>query len=469
MGKTNKILIFNMKPKDVQSKIEQYLPVREDEKNKLGEVFTPITLIEEMLDHLPKTVWSNHEFKWLDPANGIGNFPMLTYQRLMEGLKKWEPNKNKRSKHIIKNMLYMVEINPKNVTISKQIFGDDANICCADFLNNDEKWQKQFGTNAFDIVIGNPPFQNGNSGKTAQGGHDLYPSFFIKSFELLNRNGMLLFITPTKWRAPDKKGDLKIMWDLFINNNPIFLKIYGFSETKQIFRGAAITCLDYFLLQKNNNNDYTTVIDEENVKQQIDLKEWSFLPNYNYDNIKKIITTADKGIKIIYSSSQYDKRKHYMSETKHGQYKFPVMHSHTIKDGDIKYWSNTKEPIGNNFVHMFGIPKVILIKGLYVYPYNDYKGEYAMSNYSFGIPITSKKQGDEIVNAINTEQFNNIIKSTKWSSRFTDHNMFKYFKPDFYKNFLKGDKLIRGQRRTKKLKKGGKKKTRKHNSNISIL
>ena len=52
MGKTNEILIFNMKPKDVQNKIEQYLPVREDEKNKLGEVFTPVTLIEVGLHYL---------------------------------------------------------------------------------------------------------------------------------------------------------------------------------------------------------------------------------------------------------------------------------------------------------------------------------------------------------------------------------------------------------------------------------
>jgi hypothetical protein len=34
-------------------------------------------------------------------------------------------------------------------------------------------------------------------------------------------------------------------------------------------------------------------------------------------------------------------------------------------------------------------------------------------------------------------KLNDLIKSTKWSSGFTDHNMFKYFKPDFYKYFLK--------------------------------
>jgi hypothetical protein len=59
-----------------------------------------------------------------------------------------------------------------------------------------------------------------------------------------------------------------------------------------------------------------------------------------------------------------------------------------------------------------------------------------MSNYSFGIPISSKKEGDDIVEAINSDKFNRLISATKWSSGFTDHNMFRYFRPDFYKQFL---------------------------------
>ena len=62
-----------------------------------------------------------------------------------------------------------------------------------------------------------------------------------------------------------------------------------------------------------------------------------------------------------------------------------------------------------------------------------------MSQITFGIPITSKKQGDDIVKAINTDAFKEVIKSTKWGAFQTDWRMFKYFKPDFYKYFLKGE------------------------------
>ena len=102
--------------------INKYLTVKEKEKELFGEVFTPINLICEMLDTLPKSIWADPKLKWLDPSSGVGNFMIIVYYKLMVGLKKRFPSKNNRSKHIINNMLYMVELNSKNVRISKNIF-----------------------------------------------------------------------------------------------------------------------------------------------------------------------------------------------------------------------------------------------------------------------------------------------------------------------------------------------------------
>ena len=109
-------------------------------------------------------------------------------------------NESGKSKHILKNMLYMCEINKKNVGISRRIFGPDANICCCDFLNQEDKWKKQFKIDLFDIVVGNPPFQDNvktNDKKPRAGGKNkLYERVTISSLKLLTIGGYLLFVTP---------------------------------------------------------------------------------------------------------------------------------------------------------------------------------------------------------------------------------------------------------------------------------
>ena len=115
MTKNTTNSLINMNETEIEEFIAKHLPVKMTEKKKYGEVFTPSALIKKILDFFPKSVWSNPDLKWLDPSCGTGNFMILIYQRLMLGLdKKFESEKD-RSNHIIKNMLYMVELNNKNV------------------------------------------------------------------------------------------------------------------------------------------------------------------------------------------------------------------------------------------------------------------------------------------------------------------------------------------------------------------
>jgi hypothetical protein len=454
-------IIQDMTDKDIEDKIEQYLTVKEDEKNKFGEVFTPPALIGEMMDELPKSVWSNPELKLLDPANGVGNFPMVAYRRLMEGLAKWEPNEKKRSKHIIEKMLYMIEINPKNVKISKKIFGSKANICCADFLDETQrnKCFEKWGVNAFDIIIGNPPFQKEQEGKRegGYGGRTLWDKFIIeiikpnptfKPTTILKDNGYLCFITPPPWRKPEHE-----LFDLMTKQNQlVYLHIFGERQGQQLFDVSQR--VDLYIIQNKPKYKNTEIVDELGTKLNLDLSKWCFLPNYDYENIKKIMTTVENGIPVIYSSSIYETRKPYVKENQSDKYKYPVVHS--INQDGLVFWYTDDTTKGH-----FDVPKVLLNFNRHQYPVNDFNGKYGMSQITFGIPITSKKQGDDIVKAINTDEFKEIIKATKWGAFQTDWRMFKYFKPDFYKYFLKENNatkiqaLVRGHQqraKTEKLK-----------------
>ena len=245
-------LIYEMSPEEIQQKIEQYLPVRDAEKNEYGEVFTPTALIEEMLNKLPKEVWKNKDYKWLDPANGIGNFPMIAYNKLMEGLKDEIKSKEKRSEHIIKNMLYMFEINPKNVGVSRKIFGHDANIFCNDFLKSNI--EKICGVKKFDVIMGNPPYNISGVGRQSKTNID--DEFIEKSLQLLNTKGFLLFITKTHWRCVSKIH--KILENMFL----MYSKSYNFNNNP--FKGQNML-VNWFIIQ-NIKSTKDTEFDYNNKK-----------------------------------------------------------------------------------------------------------------------------------------------------------------------------------------------------------
>jgi len=161
----------------------------------------------------------------------------------------------------------------------------------------------------------------------------------------------------------------------------------------------------------------------------LNLKEWKFLPNYDYKQIQKIITSQNDVIKVLWDS--FYQASKYLKEKKTGEYKYPVVHTIT-KDGlGIRYSNKNK---GH-----FGVPKVLLNFNETQYSHyeqNDFEGKYGMSQITFGIHISSKKEGNLILKAINTLEFKEIIKATKWGAFQTDYRMFKYFKKDFWKEFV---------------------------------
>ncbi len=429
----NNNLIYDMSPKNIEETIKKYLPIKIKEKNNYGEVFTPTELIDEMLDKLPKSIWKNPNLKWLEPANGIGNFAMKVYERLNNGLSnvKGYENNEKRKNHIIKNMIYMIELNAVNVEGSRKIFGEDANIYCGSFL--DDGWKDYFKIEKFDVIVGNPPWNTSNSNVTGTnaGKGTLWDKFIKKSLNYLIHNGYLGFINPAGWRG---LGRHHTLWNILSNKQILYLHIYGVKDGKTIFNIESR--FDLYVLQNKENTKPTEVIDEIGENYFFELNKMSFLPNYNYKEINRILTTEDKGVDVIYNTFYHSQKMSNMSKTKTTEYKYPVVHSIT-KNGITFWYSNT------NTKGHFGVPKVILNFNGCQYSYleqNDYTGKYGMSQISFGIPIKSKQEGELILKAIETPEFKKIIAATKWGAFQTDYRMFKYFKPDWYNILLKNQK-----------------------------
>ena len=432
-------------PKKLLELINSCLKPKKLEKKKFGEVFTPMSLVNEMLDKLDeyyikenkKSIFEEKEFKWLDPANGMGNYPIAVYYRLMKGLKNKIKNKEERKKHILENMLYMAELNKKNVFICKQIFNIEnkykLNLYCGDSLQLNT--EKEWNVKEFDIIVGNPPYQKSTTGtrKGGYGGRSLWDKFVILSLDkLLKNNGYLVFIHPPSWRKPEHK-----LWNKMTQENQIlYLKLFTEQLSSKIFNCS--TLVDYYIIKKKNIYTNTILFGQDKQQYNINLKEWKFLPSGKINIIKKILGKN----KIIYSSSLYDTRRKYILQRKKKEikeeyykrckeqkYNYPIIH-------------NMTKAYGNGYVYSyinkghFGIKKVVLSFGRYQYPYNDYKGEYGMSQICYGLKIKNKKEGNNIVKAINSNKFKEVLKYTKWSTFQTDWRMFKYFKKDFWKEFI---------------------------------
>lgn len=443
--------VFEMSPDEISRHISDNLSVNTNQKHKFGEVFTPSGYINELLDQLPQNVWNNPALKWLEPSCGIGNFCLIVYSRLMSslGIISKFPIKEDRHRHIIKNMLFMIEINPFNFDISRDLFGPEANINCGDFLNDSVFTD-------IDIIIGNPPFQTPRDGAqlSSKGGKTLWDKFIIKSLKILDSNQQserfLCFITPPTWRKP--KSDL---WTLMTRDRHHLLYLHIFDKKKAIAGDEIQQRMDLFVIRTDadtNTNTNSSITDssplipqtrivESNENHPITMissREWPFLPNSEFTLIRSILDFTPhlpspsfnpNPNRIIYDRMAYASDTKNMSPTSTGEFIYPVVHTMTKRGLGI--WYSKINTRGH-----FGIPKVILNFNEKLYPYLDSSGQYGMGQFSFGLPISSHKHGEDIVKALTSPQFQAVIKATKWGAYQTDRRMFEYFKDDFYVEFL---------------------------------
>lgn len=399
--------IYNIKnPDELLEFINKNLAPKQIEKKTRGEVFTPMALVNEMLDKLPKDVWENKNLKWLDPAAGMGNFPVAVYMRLMEGLKKKLPSEEERRKHILEKMLYMVEIDKANVFMMKKIFCGGTyklNIFEGSFLLYKEA--------KFDIVMGNPPFQNTNEeGERIALNSNLWSVFIDLSFhKFLKDDGYLLFITPTSWMSPAPSNKNK---DVFYNNYIIHLNI---KECEKYFKGVGSE-FSYYLIKKTTDKKETTVIclyDNNIYESKMLIDDVLFLPTLLTDKSLTIIRKFynNKLEKVSFKTSSELHRttkKSLIADCNDKDFIHPLRHTETNKG----LCSNIKHSLGDK-------NKILLNLSGYLDPLYD-KGKLGFTQAQMYLLTNNKSY----VDILNSKLYKFIFKICKWSG-FNIENVFK--------------------------------------------
>jgi hypothetical protein len=281
---------------------------------KFGEVFTPLPLVNEMLDKLPTNLWSNPNLKWIDNSCGNGNFLLEIKNRLL---------KNFSEEHILTNMLYGVEIQQKNCIEAIGRIGK-FNLVCGDALKFD-----YWGGMKFDVVVGNPPYQN-----------NLYKQFTELALNLSSK--YVLFVIPSTFMIQVSGNKFK---STIINSNLISINFLP----NNFFKGADVSTL-YFLWSKEDSetvviNNTVKVKDRSLIFDCYDQCEISILLKIkDHDNIPMY---KGKNETLEFNNPQ---QKNFLSEYKTEEHTHKLLSR--LCGGDVKYlWtSKIKENTNQSYL-----------------------------------------------------------------------------------------------------------------------
>lgn len=400
-------------PQELVAFLGQHLKPKELEKKQNGEVFTPPDLIQQKFNKLTLAdpqIWSDPSKKFLDPANGIGNYPALAFHRLMEGLKDAIPNEADRKKHILENMLYMCELNMKNIEVSRKVFDPDVmyalNLYQGSYLDLDAK--KEWGVEKFDVVFGNPPYQPPSNGK--KGGKSLWPIFVEKSMKLLKVNGFLVFVHPALWRKPENE-----LHNLMFGKQFHYLSIHSKQEGEKVFH--ATTRFDWYVLQNTSPTVPASVRFDDGISSSLMITPTlPFIVNHGGDVMEKMRNKSPFGFLKTEMTCEGHTQRDYIKKAKSTTHIFPVVNSSSKVRGINLAWSSKA------LKHQY-TPKVIFSNGEVIQPFYD-SGKFGTTQGGIYIPVSSEEEGKKIVRYLKSKLVYYIIAATKWSNFETNKQIF---------------------------------------------
>ena len=407
---------------------KHFIPTQEEKKGN-AEVPTPVKLVETMLDIVPVNFWKTPQ-KVFEPCCGKGNFVLGIFDRFFKGLADMYPNVIERCRVIMTECIYYADLTTLNVFITTEIMKCHVQSNCRlneldyEFNNYTGDTLKLniktvFQLDWFNAVIGNPPYNDdsGNKGK----GHTLWTIFIEKSLQQwLNVDGYLLFVNPSLWRQPEHPLQ-KIMKSKQI----IYLEIHDEKDGVKTFN--CNTRYDVYLIQNKPYDSNTTIKTQKGEIESINLREWDFIPNFSFDVIGKIIKGSEK-VNILESRSAYGHDKKHVNKVKDKQFSFPVVYS-VNRDNNATFHYSSINTNGH-----FGLSKVIFGSGATGFIV-DKEGKYGLTQWSTGI-VDDVENLENIKNVLNSARFKEIILATSVSKAEINRKILKYFKKDFWKEFI---------------------------------
>jgi len=394
-------------PQELVAFLGQHLKPKELEKKQNGEVFTPPDLIQQKFNKLTLVdpqIWSDPSKKFLDPANGIGNYPALAFHRLMEGLENTIPNEADRKKHILENMLYMCELNKKNIEVSRKVFDPEnlyaLNLYQGSYLDLDPK--KEWGVEKFDVIFGNPPYQPYSTTGKANGGKSLWPTFVEKSIGFLKQDGFLVFVHPAIWRKP-KHALHNLMFDRQFK----YLSIHTKQEGDKVFN--ATTRFDWYILQNRKSYEASSIRFDDGISSSMAITlKTPYVANHGGDILEKVAMKDMANRITAQCNSECHIQREYVSKTQKPGHLFPCVNSTSKTKGVLCAWSKKAHSAQYKKKVVFSDNEIVL-------PFYD-TGKIGLTQHGIYILVNSDREGHILTRFLNSKLVKYIVAATKWSN-----------------------------------------------------
>ena len=408
------------------------------EKDDRAHVMTPIYMVKGMMQNIPIKFWKNKNKRVLDPCCGYGVFILCCFMIFNDILYGKIPDNEERVRWIVENCLFFSDLVRYNVKVTEFLL---------QFFCNQIVGKKVTGLrfnsfvgnvltilypNHFDLITTNPPFhKKQNNGGKKGGGDALWDKIVLYCVEkLLEPKGYLLVVHPAGWRKPKSLHSkfTEEFYDLYTKDYQLlYLEIHDTKAGQKAFNCG--TRYDIVLLEKTLPYRKTVTVDEKGFRSQINLKQWPWLPNSNFQQIKPLFAKKNESkTPLIYNRTNYGSDKKYVVSKKTSINKYPLVHSTPKKGRRMMYSSR------NDLGH-YGQPKVIFGDSAIHNPIIDMRGEYGMTQHAMAISVSNLNEAKAIKKALESPEFKSLLQSCSWSNFQIDWRMFKSFKKDWYKNF----------------------------------
>jgi len=368
------------------------------ERQDRGEVITPESLVEEMLDKLPQEVFKSETTTFLDPCFGTGSFLKGVVLRL---------SANGHSTENINSRVFGFEINNKMFNETKRKFRG-ISIIKQDFLKTDINMK-------FDVIVGNPPYQNGSNSMSEA----LWLKFIVKASKLSNK---VLFVTPKSWCNLSEDSYKQELYNIF-NEKLVYANIS--EDIKKNYFSGIGSSFSYFILDSNKNKNTFTIknkdvfeLSYEEVKwipNNLDRMTLNILNKTLWSNSKKLngsfneITGYRKGGKFIDASGR-----------------FKISNTSAQYSKDIWLYTNTPQEIMTK-------NKVIFSDSGYNKPYYD-NGNINLGHHSRAIFVKNENEGIELIEFLNSKLVSFLIKTKTPSGTSVGFESIIKYLPEDYKN-----------------------------------